>query len=87
VTAHRILNAAVRIAGAGMLAFADEPLTVANFEALMESTKKTKRSKAKKLPTPPELPETSTDAASAGPATTPKDGLVNADARVAHSDG
>jgi hypothetical protein len=71
VTANRILNAAVLVAGAGMLAFADDPVTHASFDALMESTKKTKAAKATKPPAPPEVPERSTGPASASSAAGP----------------
>src|SRR4029079_18041928 len=48
LTANRILKAAVLIAGAGMLAFAHDPLILASFEALMASTKKRSKPKAAK---------------------------------------
>lgn len=54
LTANRVLQAAVLIAGAGMLAFVADPLTHASFEALMNSTKRTGTSKAKPPPDGPE---------------------------------
>jgi hypothetical protein len=39
-TANRILQAATRIAGAGLIAFAHQPAEQASFEALMESTER-----------------------------------------------
>jgi hypothetical protein len=71
VTANRILQTTVLIAGAGMLAFADNPLTLANFKALMASTNKTRPLKAAKQPDAPEVPKSPPNAdpaATAGPA-------------------
>jgi hypothetical protein len=58
LTANRILQATVLIAGTGMLAFADDPRTLASFKALMASTKKTGVSKETKVPEVPPGSET-----------------------------
>lgn len=57
LTANRILQAAVLIAGAGMRVFADSPPTHAIFEALMAGTKKAAPSRAKKNAEPPKAAE------------------------------
>jgi hypothetical protein len=59
LTGNRILKSTVLIAGAGMLAFADDPPTLASFEALMASTKKTAKPKTakSKVALPDALPD------------------------------
>jgi hypothetical protein len=67
LTANRILLAAGRIAGAGMIAFPDEPLEFGNFKALMEGTKQTAAPKAKPKTDPPAEPAEGRAAAPSSP--------------------
>jgi hypothetical protein len=80
LTANRVLQSAVLIAGAGMLAFADDPVTFASFEALMASTKRTRAPKAKNPPDAPKDLETQASPANPGLTATP--GAARASAGV-----
>jgi len=57
MTANRILQSAVLIAGAGMLEFAKDPPTLESFEELMASTKKPSTPKAAKPKAAPPAPQ------------------------------
>lgn len=66
VTANRVLQSAAMIAGTGMRAFADDPMTFALFKALMASTAKPRKSPEKKEADSPDAPPKSVPPAGGG---------------------